>query len=24
MCPFTGPEIWTLLRHPPWDELEIR
>jgi 4-hydroxyacetophenone monooxygenase len=24
MCPFTGPEIWNLLRHPPLDELEIR
>ena len=24
MCPFTGPEIWSLLRHPPLDELEIR
>jgi hypothetical protein len=24
MCPFTGPEIWSLLRHPPYDELEIR
>jgi 4-hydroxyacetophenone monooxygenase len=24
MCPFTGPEIWNLLRHPPADELEIR
>ncbi len=24
MCPFTGPEIFTLLRHPPWDELELR
>jgi 4-hydroxyacetophenone monooxygenase len=24
MCPFTGPEIWRLLRHPPNDELEIR
>ena len=24
MCPFTGPEIWRLLRHPPYDELEIR
>ena len=24
MCPFTGPEIWSLLRHPPADELEIR
>ena len=24
MCPFTGPEIFDLLRHPPWDELEIR
>jgi 4-hydroxyacetophenone monooxygenase len=24
MCPFTGPEIWRLLRHPPWDELELR
>jgi 4-hydroxyacetophenone monooxygenase len=24
MCPFTGPDIWRLLRHPPWDELEIR
>jgi 4-hydroxyacetophenone monooxygenase len=24
MCPFTGPEIWSLLRHPPSDELEIR
>ena len=23
MCPFTGPEIWRLLRHPPLDELEI-
>jgi 4-hydroxyacetophenone monooxygenase len=24
MCPFTGPEIWSLLRRPAWDELEIR
>jgi 4-hydroxyacetophenone monooxygenase len=24
MCPFTGPEIWNLLRQPAWDELEIR
>ena len=24
MCPFIGPEIWRLLRTPPWDELEIR
>jgi 4-hydroxyacetophenone monooxygenase len=24
MCPFTGPEIFRLLRHPPFDELEIR
>jgi 4-hydroxyacetophenone monooxygenase len=24
MCPFTGPEIFELLRHPPWDELVIR
>jgi 4-hydroxyacetophenone monooxygenase len=24
MCPFTGPEIWSLLRRPPWEELEIR
>jgi len=23
MCPFTGPEIWRLLRTPPWDELEF-
>ena len=22
MCPFTGPEVFGLLRHPPWDELE--
>ena len=22
--PFTNPEIWNLLRQPPWDELEIR
>ena len=24
MCPFTGPEIFDLLRHPAFDELEIR
>jgi 4-hydroxyacetophenone monooxygenase len=24
MCPFTGPEIFALLRHPAFDELEIR
>jgi 4-hydroxyacetophenone monooxygenase len=24
MCPFTGPEIFDLLRHPPFDELDIR
>jgi 4-hydroxyacetophenone monooxygenase len=24
MCPFTGPEIFNLLRHPAFDELEIR
>jgi 4-hydroxyacetophenone monooxygenase len=24
MCPFTGPQIFDLLRHPPFDELEIR
>jgi 4-hydroxyacetophenone monooxygenase len=24
MCPFTGPEIWNLLRRPPWEDLEIR
>jgi 4-hydroxyacetophenone monooxygenase len=24
MCPFTGPEIWSLLRQLPLDELEIR
>jgi 4-hydroxyacetophenone monooxygenase len=24
MCPFTGPEIFALLRHPPLDELEVR
>jgi 4-hydroxyacetophenone monooxygenase len=24
MCPFTGPEIWDILRRPRWDELEIR
>jgi 4-hydroxyacetophenone monooxygenase len=24
MCPFTGPEIFNLLRHPPWDEHELR
>jgi 4-hydroxyacetophenone monooxygenase len=24
MCPFTGPEIFRLMRHPPFDELEIR
>jgi 4-hydroxyacetophenone monooxygenase len=23
MCPFTGPDIWRLLRHPPFDELEV-
>jgi 4-hydroxyacetophenone monooxygenase len=24
MCPFNGPEIFDLLRRPPWDELVIR
>lgn len=24
MCPYTSPEIFHLLRHPPFDELEIR
>jgi hypothetical protein len=24
MCPFTGPEIFNLLRRPAFDELEIR
>jgi 4-hydroxyacetophenone monooxygenase len=24
MCPFTGPEIFNFLRHPAFDELEIR
>jgi 4-hydroxyacetophenone monooxygenase len=24
MCPFNGPEIFNLLRHPAFDELEIR
>jgi 4-hydroxyacetophenone monooxygenase len=24
MCPFNGPEIWGLLRQPPWDELVVR
>jgi 4-hydroxyacetophenone monooxygenase len=24
MCPFTGPEIFDLLRHPAFDELELR
>jgi 4-hydroxyacetophenone monooxygenase len=24
MCPFTGPEIWRLLRHPAWEELQLR
>jgi 4-hydroxyacetophenone monooxygenase len=24
MCPFTGPEIFDFLRHPAFDELEIR
>ena len=24
MCPFTGPEIFGLLRRPPWEELELR
>ena len=24
MCPFNGPEIFDLLRHPAFDELEIR
>ena len=24
MCPFSGPEIWHLLRYPNFDELEVR
>jgi 4-hydroxyacetophenone monooxygenase len=24
MCPFSGPEIWRMLRHPDFDEFEIR
>jgi 4-hydroxyacetophenone monooxygenase len=24
MCPFTGPQIFDLLRHPAFDELEVR